>query len=136
MVRVLHLLDADADFQTERGASSLARALGANFSVDTRRLGRGGYRNRAAAVLALRGETDFDLVHAWGPGALTTAAMASHRPIVYSPPPETRRRDVSWARAIRRHLMNMPPAQAIKSLLEVMSKQKSNEALLAGMRVS
>src|SRR5688572_21565714 len=79
MVRVLHLLDADADFQTERGASSLARALGANFSVDTRRLGRGGYRNRAAAVLALRQETGFDLIHAWGPGALTTAAMASSR---------------------------------------------------------
>jgi len=43
---------------------------------------------------------------------------------------------LAGARAIRRHLMNMPPAQAIKSLLEVMSKQKSNEALLAGMRVS
>jgi hypothetical protein len=30
--------------------------------------------------------------------------------------------------------MNMPPAQAIKSLLEVMAKQKTNDALLAGMR--
>ncbi len=39
------------------------------------------------------------------------------------------------ARAIRRHLMNMPPAQAIKSLLDVMSKQKTNDALMAGMRV-
>ena len=45
-------------------------------------------------------------------------------------------KSLAGARAIRRHLMNMPPAQAIKSLLEVMSKQKSNEALLAGMRVS
>src|SRR5687767_2200103 len=45
-------------------------------------------------------------------------------------------KSLAGARAIRRHLMNMPPAQAIKSLLDVMSKQKSNEALLAGMRVS
>ncbi|MDQ3441409.1 MAG: transcription termination factor Rho [Planctomycetota bacterium] len=43
---------------------------------------------------------------------------------------------LAGARAIRRHLMNMPPQQAIKSLLEVMAKQKTNEALLAGMRVS
>jgi len=100
MIRVLHLVDADADFQTERGAASLSRALGAGFSVDTRRLGRGGYRNRAAAVLALRGQSGFDFVHAWGPGALMTAAMASTKPIVYSPRPETRRRDVSWARAV------------------------------------
>ena len=42
---------------------------------------------------------------------------------------------LNGARAIRRHLMNMQPAQAIKSLLEVMAKQKSNEALLNGMRV-
>ncbi len=43
---------------------------------------------------------------------------------------------LAGARAIRRHLMNMPPQQAIKSLLEVMAKQKTNDALLAGMRVS
>ncbi|MGB7159631.1 MAG: hypothetical protein WBD40_16310, partial [Tepidisphaeraceae bacterium] len=97
MVRVLHLLDDDVDFQSERGASGLARALGVGFEVEVRQLGRGAYRNRATSVLALRRETGFDLVHAWGPGALTTAAMAQRRPIVYSPPPETRRRDVSWA---------------------------------------
>ncbi|HEV2295026.1 MAG TPA: glycosyltransferase [Tepidisphaeraceae bacterium] len=100
MIRVLHLVDADADFQTERGVLGLARALGADFATDTRRLGRGRYRNRAAAVLALRRESNFDIVHAWGPAALTVAAMASSKPIMYSPLPETRRRDVSWARAV------------------------------------
>ena len=44
-------------------------------------------------------------------------------------------KQLAAARAIRRHLMNMPPAQAIKSLLDVMSKQKTNDALMAGMRV-
>ena len=118
MVRVLHLLDADADFQTERGASSLARAVGANFSVDTRRLGRGGYRNGASAVLALRGEAGFDLVHAWGPAALTTAAMASSKPIVYSPLPETRRRDVSWTRAVMgyRHVEVLCPTATLRRI--------------------
>jgi transcription termination factor Rho len=38
------------------------------------------------------------------------------------------------ARKIRRHLMNMPPAQAMKTLLEVLSKNKTNEALFNSMR--
>ena len=44
-------------------------------------------------------------------------------------------KQLAAARTMRRHLMNMPPAQAIKSLLDVMSKQKTNDALMAGMRV-
>jgi transcription termination factor Rho len=44
-------------------------------------------------------------------------------------------KQLAAARAMRRHLMSMPPAQAMKSLLDVMSKQKTNEALMAGMRV-
>ena len=103
MVRVLQLLAQDADFQSERSAEGLTRGLGSDFSVEVRRLGRGAYRNRASGVLALRREAGFDVVHAWGPVALTTAAMAQRRPIVYSPPPETRRRDVGWARAVLSH---------------------------------
>jgi transcription termination factor Rho len=38
------------------------------------------------------------------------------------------------AQNIRRHLVNMAPAQAIKTLTEVMSKQKTNEALFAAMK--
>ncbi len=116
MVRVLHLVDADADFQTERGASGLARAMGPNFTTETRRLGRGGYRNRAAAVLALRRETNFDLIHAWGSRALTVAAMSSTKPIVYSPLPEPRRRDVGWARAVMgyRHVEVVCPTATLR----------------------
>ena len=44
-------------------------------------------------------------------------------------------KQLAAARMMRRHLMNMPPAQAMKSLLEVMGKQKTNDALLAGRRV-
>lgn len=118
MVRVLQLIDADADFQSERGAADLSRALGRGFAVDTRTLGRGRYRNGAAAVLQLRRDTGFELVHAWGPTALTTAAMASNKPIVYSPRPETRRRDVSWARAVMdyRHVEVVCPTATLRRL--------------------
>jgi transcription termination factor Rho len=39
-------------------------------------------------------------------------------------------KELAGARHIRRLLVNMPPAQAIKTLLEVMSKQKTNADLL------
>jgi transcription termination factor Rho len=38
------------------------------------------------------------------------------------------------ARGIRRHLMNMPPAQAIKSLCDALSKHKTNESLFQTMK--
>jgi transcription termination factor Rho len=44
-------------------------------------------------------------------------------------------RDLLAARSIRRLLMNMPPAQAMKTLLDVMGKQKTNAALLAAVKV-
>jgi len=39
------------------------------------------------------------------------------------------------ARNIRRHLMTMPPPQAMKSLIDVLSKTKSNQALFSTMKV-
>ena len=39
------------------------------------------------------------------------------------------------ARQVRRHLMNMPPTQAMKTLLDVLSKQKTNQGLFSGMKV-
>ena len=39
------------------------------------------------------------------------------------------------SRSIRRHLMSMSPAQALKTLLEVLSKHKTNQSLYSTMRV-
>ena len=39
------------------------------------------------------------------------------------------------ARKIRRHLMTMPPAQGMKTLIDVLSKTKSNQALFSTMKV-
>src|SRR2546423_103851 len=39
-------------------------------------------------------------------------------------------------RQVRRHLMNMPPAQAMKNLIDALNKTKSNADLFAGMRTT
>ena len=44
-------------------------------------------------------------------------------------------KQLAAARNIRRHLMNMPPAQAMKTLLEVLGKHKTNAALLSAVKV-
>jgi transcription termination factor Rho len=43
-------------------------------------------------------------------------------------------RQLASARGIRRHLMNMPPAGAMKSLCDALSKHKTNESLFATMK--
>jgi transcription termination factor Rho len=44
-------------------------------------------------------------------------------------------RNLKAAQTIRRHLMGMPPAQALKSLTDNLSKQKSNQDLFNAMKV-
>jgi transcription termination factor Rho len=44
-------------------------------------------------------------------------------------------RQLAAARNLRRHLINMPPAQAMKNLLEVLAKHKSNADLFATIKV-
>jgi transcription termination factor Rho len=44
-------------------------------------------------------------------------------------------RSLAAARNIRRHLMNMPPTQAVKTLLDVLSKQKTNQDVYSSIRV-
>ncbi|HEY7091182.1 MAG TPA: transcription termination factor Rho [Tepidisphaeraceae bacterium] len=39
------------------------------------------------------------------------------------------------ARTVRRHLINMPPVQAMKALLEALQKHKTNQSLFDSMRV-
>src|SRR3989440_2769390 len=43
-------------------------------------------------------------------------------------------KQLAGARTIRRHLMNMPPAQAMKNLIEALSKTKSNADLYSSLR--
>ena len=44
-------------------------------------------------------------------------------------------RNMAAAHNLRRHLVNMPPAQAMKNLLEVLGKHKTNQALFDSMKV-
>src|SRR5215213_9105798 len=86
MIRILHLIGRPLDFQTERSAASLARDLGAEYSVDTRKIGRGA--------------DAFDVVHAWDDAALTIAALAGARRVVFSPGPSIGRGGIGWVRAV------------------------------------
>jgi transcription termination factor Rho len=44
-------------------------------------------------------------------------------------------RSLAAARAIRRHLVQMPPVAAMKNMLEVLGKHQNNQALFSTMRV-
>src|SRR5258706_9578434 len=44
-------------------------------------------------------------------------------------------KQLAASRNIRRHLMNLPPVQGMKTLLEVLSKHKSNQALFNTMKL-
>jgi glycosyltransferase involved in cell wall biosynthesis len=102
MPRILLLLDSAADFQTARGVELLSRHLGGDFPVETRTIGPGGdYPSAPAALYRLRRlRDDFDLIHAWGPRALTLAAMATRLPLAYTPLPITPARTIDWTRAV------------------------------------
>src|ERR1700722_19885691 len=102
MIRVLHLLDADAAYQVQRGALHLSRDLGGDFVARVRTVGPGGdYRNAAVALAQLRREAraGFDVCHAWGARALTLAALAGgNGPLVYSPSAFPPARSLRWLR--------------------------------------
>ena len=44
-------------------------------------------------------------------------------------------KSLAAARQVRRHLMNMPPTQAMKTLLDVLSKHPNNQSLFSTMRL-
>ena len=103
MVRVLQLLEKEADFQTRRSVEMLSRELGSDYEVTVRTIGHGGdFRNLAHAMLALRRATGkrWDVVHAWGGRALGAAAMGAARSTIYSPAGVVSARSVRWANAV------------------------------------
>src|SRR5437763_2569613 len=101
MIRVLHLLSTDADFQSRRTVESLRRQLGADFHLDIRTLGKAGdWRNVPAAVLALR-NMNVDVIHAWSLAGLTAAVMAGGiRHILFSPNRFVGPKAIRWIRSV------------------------------------
>lgn len=101
-VRILHVLDAQAEFQTRRGVEALQARLGVDFECSVRFLKSSSARDLATAGWALRqlGRDHFDLVHAWGTRALTAAAMGARGPILYTPDAAASQKAIAWARAV------------------------------------
>jgi len=100
MIRVLHVLSADAEFQARRTHEYLCRNLGPDSTSDTRTLGVGrDLRHLPAAVLQLRKQSA-DVVHAWGVRALTAAALAGAPRILFSPTRFAGPRAVRWVASV------------------------------------
>src|SRR5687767_6498869 len=95
MVRVLHLYDEPADFQTRRGIEALTRSIGPGFEASAS-VARG-----PLAVLRQRdshGRTA-DVTHAWGGRALAAAVVRGRGGIVFSPVRFPTPRTARWIRA-------------------------------------
>ena len=101
MIRVLHLVEANADFQTERGAMQLAMFLREGFQTEVKTIGPGGdWPALISASRAMRRIGGFDVIHAWGTKALTAAVIGARRPVVYSPAPDLQKPGAKWLSAI------------------------------------
>ncbi|MGE5610603.1 MAG: glycosyltransferase family 4 protein [Bacillota bacterium] len=100
MMRVLHLVDSRADFQSHRCAEHLSRSLGPDAAAELRSVDCHRPRHFLAALRQLRQTHDFDLLHAWGTGALALAALGTSCRILYTPPVDIAPRTVRWLRAI------------------------------------
>lgn len=101
MVRVLHVIDRGADFQTRRCVEHLSGQLGPSFEAEAKSVGQGGnWRGVVAAVRGLRHATDVDVVHAWGIRAMMAAALGHGGRIIFSPDSEMSDRSVRWVRAV------------------------------------
>jgi glycosyltransferase involved in cell wall biosynthesis len=100
VIRVLQLLNEDADFESREGVWQLAHGLGVDFETDLLKIGHSGAPAVLAAVRQLRLKRNrFDLLHAWGTAAMTAATLAWSGPILYSPPPILNNRMIRWLKA-------------------------------------
>jgi glycosyltransferase involved in cell wall biosynthesis len=95
MVRVLHLVGRESDFQTRRGVEALTRSPGAGFAATTAVAG-----GLVSETLRRRErEGGAEVVHAWGAHALTVAVVRGANRIVFSPTHFPSERLVRWLRA-------------------------------------
>jgi glycosyltransferase involved in cell wall biosynthesis len=101
MVRILYLHDERADFETVRGVGQLARGLGKGYEVTVQRIGAGGdYAGVARAAWRLRrGVQAYDIIHAWGAGAMVAAVLARVGRVVFSPTGFLSRGRIEWLRS-------------------------------------
>jgi glycosyltransferase involved in cell wall biosynthesis len=102
MVRVLHLLPAAADYQTEMAVAQLSRDGASAIASEIRTIGAGGdHASAIACIIALRRHgASAELIHAWGEPALFAAAVGGNQRIIYSPTEFPRRTAVRWLRSI------------------------------------
>jgi glycosyltransferase involved in cell wall biosynthesis len=99
MVRVLQLIDSDADFQAQTAASQLSRALGEGFTIEAQQTSPS-LAAVPANVLRLRRRSSGagELIHAFGPRSLLAAVFTGSR-IIYTPSGFPSRRQIGWLRA-------------------------------------
>lgn len=106
MTRVLHVHEHPADFQTTRSLQQLQRSLPPDFDIHTHAIGNGSpasshSRHAILAPLDLRRRADsFDIAHAWGLPALSAAAFAPFKRLLFTPTVYPSRRHIRWLRAI------------------------------------
>jgi glycosyltransferase involved in cell wall biosynthesis len=99
MIRVLHLLEPEADFQTRRGVEALTRSAGSEFMLATESV-NGVLSDAMRRGRGRDGGETFDIIHAWGGRALAAAAMRTRGRIVFSPTRFPSPRTVRWLRAV------------------------------------
>jgi glycosyltransferase involved in cell wall biosynthesis len=100
MMRILHLLDHDADFQTRRMAAMVAHGLKTDFIPVAQTVG--GYPHQLLAQARQIKLGQWNLVHTWGTRALMAAALAGVPTIVHTPSPKSRACIPNWLRRINR----------------------------------
>lgn len=100
MMYCVHLQSTEADFQSQRGAQTLAAGNDPSLSFEIQTIGRGGmWRNVPFAVGGLR-KARINLVHAWDMPSLAAAAFANVRKIVFTPSRFPTRRAAGWLKTI------------------------------------
>ena len=100
MLHVLHLVGCEDQLHALRSSQLLCSALGPEFPITRRSIGRGGdYRNAVHAAFSFRfgGGLEFDLIHAWDVTALI-ASLGAALPTVFSPQVPFTRQLANWTR--------------------------------------
>ena len=99
MIRALHLIDADADYELSSTHQQLARALGEGYSIHTERV-QENIASFMTTTLELRRKPDerFDVIHAFGSTSLAVALFFGGK-VVYTVSVPPRKRMIGWLRA-------------------------------------